>query len=158
MRVAILTVSDAGSRGEREDTAGAAVAEMVTAGGGEVVQRRTVPDEREQIAAALLEWCDSAIDLVLTTGGTGLAERDVTPEAVRSIAERDVPGIAEAMRADGMRHTPMAMLSRSVAATRGRTLIITLPGSERGARESLAAVVEVLPHAVQLLRGDTEHR
>jgi molybdenum cofactor synthesis domain-containing protein len=158
MRIALLTVSDKGSRGERADTSGDAIAEMVRGIGGEIVERETVPDERPQIAARILAWCDGgAIDLVLTTGGTGLAERDVTPEAVRDIADRDVPGIAEAMRAEGLRHTPRAMLSRSVAAVRARTLIVTLPGSEKGVRESLGAVLDVLPHAVELLRGATEH-
>jgi molybdenum cofactor synthesis domain-containing protein len=131
---------------------------MVEARGGEIVEYVVSPDERAVIADQLRAWCDGgAVDLVLTTGGTGLTRRDVTPEAVGDIAERTVPGIAEAMRAEGLRHTPKAMLSRSVAVTRGRTLIITLPGSERGARESLEAVIEVLPHAVELLRGVTEH-
>jgi molybdenum cofactor synthesis domain-containing protein len=159
MRVAILTVSDAGSRGERTDTSGEAVAGVVVGAGGEVVARAIVPDERAAIEATLIAWCDGGgIDLILTTGGTGLSARDVTPEAVRAIAGRDVPGIAEAMRAEGLRHTPRAMLSRSVAAVRGATLIVTLPGSEKGVRESLGAIIGVLPHAVELLRGVTEHR
>jgi len=158
MRVAILTISDAGSRGERIDTSGEAVAGAIVGAGGEVVARSIVPDERAAIEASLIAWCDGGgIDLILTTGGTGLSARDVTPEAVRAIAERDVPGIAEAMRAEGLRQTPRAMLSRSVAVVRGATLIITLPGSEKGARESLGAIIGVLPHAVELLRGVTEH-
>jgi molybdenum cofactor synthesis domain-containing protein len=158
MRAAILTVSDKGSRGERIDTSGDAVAEFVAGAGGEIVGRDVVPDERARISAKLREWCDSgSIDLIITTGGTGLAARDVTPEAVADIAERDVPGIAEAMRAEGLRHTPRAMLSRSVASVRDRTLILALPGSEKAVRESLGAVIGVLPHAVELLRGATEH-
>lgn len=158
MRVAILTVSDAGSRGERIDTSGETIAGAIVGAGGEVAARATVPDERDAIEAALIAWCDGGgIDLILTTGGTGLSARDVTPEAVRAVAGRDVPGIAEAMRAEGLRQTPRAMLSRSVAAVRGATLIVTLPGSEKGARESLGAIIGVLPHAVELLRGVTEH-
>jgi molybdenum cofactor synthesis domain-containing protein len=158
MRVAILTVSDLGSRGERPDTSGDAIAGLVAGKGGEVRERRVVPDEADQIAAAIIAWCDGGgIDVVLTTGGTGLARRDVTPDAVMGLSERVVPGIAEAMRAAGLAQTPMAMLSRSVAATRGETLIITLPGSEKGVRESLEAIIGVLPHAVQLLHGDTKH-
>lgn len=158
MRVAILTVSDKGSRGERADTSGDAIAELIAQADGEIVGRAIVADERDQIAAGLRAWCDGGgIDLIVTTGGTGIAARDVTPEATRDVAERDVPGIAEAMRAEGLRHTPRAMLSRSASVVRGTTLIINLPGSEKGVRESLAAVLDVLPHAVQLLRGDTEH-
>ncbi len=159
MRVGILTVSDAGSRGERVDTSGAAVRELMEGIGAEVARAAVVPDERERIASILREWCDGGgLDLVLTTGGTGLAARDVTPEATLDVAERLAPGIAEAMRAAGMRATPMAMLSRAVAVVRGSTLIVNLPGSEKGARESLGAILDVLPHAAQLLRGDTEHR
>ena len=158
MRVAILTVSDKGSRGERTDTSGDAIAEMVSRSGGEIVGRDIVPDELDQVTAQLRAWCDGGgIDVVLTTGGTGLAARDVTPEATRAAADRDVPGIAEAMRAEGLRHTPRAMLSRSAAVVRGATLIINLPGSEKGVRESLGAIIDVLPHAVELLRGATEH-
>ncbi|TAK72326.1 MAG: MogA/MoaB family molybdenum cofactor biosynthesis protein [Dehalococcoidia bacterium] len=159
MRVGILTMSDAGSRGERVDTSGAAIRELMESIGAEVARYAVVPDERDAIASTLREWCDGgAVDLVLTTGGTGLAARDVTPEATLDVAERLAPGIAEAMRAAGMRATSMAMLSRAVAVVRGSTLIVNLPGSEKGVRESLAAIIDVLPHAVQLLRGDTEHR
>jgi molybdenum cofactor synthesis domain-containing protein len=158
-RVGIITVSDSGSRGEREDTSGAAVRELVVGIGGEVTQYEVIPDDRHVIAAKLGEWADTGgLDLLVTTGGTGLAARDVTPEATMDVAERVAPGIAEAMRAEGMRHTSKAMLSRAVAAVRGRTLIINLPGSEKSVRESLGAVLDVLPHAVDLLRGDTEHR
>ena len=158
IRAGILTVSDAGSRGERQDTSGAAIRELLAAIGAEVAQYAIVPDEANRIAAALRDWCSPvSLDLILTTGGTGLAARDVTPEATLRVAERLVPGIAEAMRAEGMRHTPRAMLSRSVAAVLNRTLIINLPGSEKGVRESLGAVLDVLPHAVELLQGVTEH-
>lgn len=159
IRIGILTVSDAGSRGERTDTSGAAIRELIATLGGDVVRYEIVPDERDQIAAMLRAWCDSGdVELVLTTGGTGLSARDITPEATLDIAERMAPGIAEAMRAEGMRHTPKAMLSRAVAVVRGHTLVVNLPGSEKGVRESLAAILEVLPHAVDLLRGNTEHR
>jgi molybdopterin adenylyltransferase len=158
MRVAILTVSDAGSRGERVDTSGAAIRELMQGIGAEVASYAIVPDERDQIAARLRQWCDEGdVDLVLTTGGTGLAPRDVTPEATLDVAERLAPGISEAMRAAGMLSTPMAMLSRAVAVVRKSTLVVNLPGSEKGVRESLGAVIEVLPHAVQLLQGDTAH-
>ncbi|MEX2247165.1 MAG: MogA/MoaB family molybdenum cofactor biosynthesis protein [Dehalococcoidia bacterium] len=158
MRAAILTVSDAGSRGERTDTSGDAAAELLASIGAAVSRREIVPDERESIAGTLRAWADGGdVDLILTTGGTGLAARDVTPEATLEVAERVAPGIAEAMRAEGLRHTPRAMLSRAVAVVRGRALIINLPGSEKGVRESLGAVLGVLPHAVELLRGQTEH-
>lgn len=157
-RAGILTVSDLGSRGEREDTSGPAIRKMVVGIGGEIGHYEIVPDEREVIAATLSRWCDSGeVDLILTTGGTGLAARDITPEATLDVADRLVPGIAEAMRVAGNRYTPKAMLSRSVAAVRGRTLIVNLPGSEKGARESLGAVLDALPHGVELLRGHTEH-
>jgi molybdenum cofactor synthesis domain-containing protein len=159
VRAAILTVSDRGSRGEREDTSGAVIRQLLVGIGGEVAHYAIVPDERGLIAAKLIEWCDGGgVDLVLTTGGTGLAARDVTPEATMDVAERVAPGLAEAMRAAGMMNTPMAMLSRAVAVVRGHTLIVNLPGSEKGARESLEATLPVLSHAVDLLRGDTEHR
>lgn len=157
MRVGILTISDKGSRGERDDTSGDAVAELV-GGSGDVVRREIIPDERDQISSRLSVWADDGdVDLILTTGGTGLAARDVTPEATLDIADRIVPGIAEAMRSAGMQQTPKAMLSRAAAAVRKRTLIVNLPGSEKGVRENLAAVLDQLPHAVDLLRGNTEH-
>ena len=151
----MLTVSDKGARGERLDTAGPAVSEILLGTGAEVVATEVLADEREDIAERLRTWADSgAIDLVLTTGGTGLAPRDVTPEATLDVAERQVPGIAEVMRETGRKSTHLAAISRAVAVTRGRTLIINLPGSERGARESLQAILNLLPHAVELLQGD----
>lgn len=157
-RVGILTISDKGSRGERADTSGAAIREVIVGAGAEISRYEIVPDERTDIAATLREWCATGdVDVILTTGGTGLAARDVTPEATLDVAERIVPGITEAMRAEGLRHTPHAMLSRSFAVVRGRTLIVNLPGSEKGVRESLGVILGVLPHAVELLRGTTEH-
>jgi molybdenum cofactor synthesis domain-containing protein len=158
VRAAILTISDRASRGQREDTSAAAIREALASIGADIVTAAVVPDERAEISAKLREWSDGdEVDLVVTTGGTGLAARDVTPEATLDVVERVAPGIAEAMRSEGMRHTPRAMLSRAVAGVRGRTLILNLPGSERGVRESLGAVLDVLTHAVDLLRGDTEH-
>ena len=155
MRAAVLTVSDKGAIGSRVDTAGPAVADLVEGAGGEVILRAVVPDEREVIAAQLRAWVEMGeVDIVLTTGGTGLAPRDVTPEATLDVAERLVPGLAELMRETGRASTPMASLSRAVAVTRGRCLIVNLPGSERGARESLDAILGLLPHAIELLRGD----
>jgi molybdopterin adenylyltransferase len=155
IRAGVLTVSDKGARGERVDTAGPAVGELLRRFGVEVVETTIVPDVREEVAARLRLWADeSRLDLVLTTGGTGLSPRDLTPEATLDVAERHVPGIAEVMREAGRRSTHLAAISRAVAVTRGRTLIINLPGSERGARESLQAVLDLLPHAVELLRGD----
>jgi molybdenum cofactor synthesis domain-containing protein len=158
VNVGILTISDKGSRGERADTSGDALRGIIVGAGGEVVRYDVVPDEIDTIAARLQEWCDAGgLDVILTTGGTGLAARDITPEATLRVADRIVPGIAEAMRAEGLKHTPRAMLSRSVAVVRGATLIVNLPGSEKGVRESLGAIIDVLPHAVELLRGVTEH-
>ena len=165
MRVGILTVSDRSFRGEREDLGGPALRRAVCDGwelhareaqqGVEVAATAIVPDERAQIAARLVEWCDGEkLDLILTTGGTGFAPRDVTPEATLGVIERHAPGLAEAIRHESLRITPHAMLSRGVAGIRGRTLIVNLPGSPRGAVESLAVIMPVLPHAVELLRED----
>ncbi len=159
IRAGILTTSDRGSRGEREDTSALAIRELLATIGATVVRYEVVPDEREVISGRLCAWADSGeVDLILTTGGTGLGPRDVTPEATRDVLEREAPGIAEAMRAEGLRHTPMAMLSRATAGARRACLIINLPGSEKGARESLSAVLPALRHAIELLRGQTEHR
>ena len=158
-RAAILTVSDKGSRGERVDTAGPAVAALLRDAGHEVVDTAIVPDVRAAIGARLRTWADSrAADVVLTTGGTGLSPRDVTPEATLDVAERLVPGLAELMREEGRKTTHLSSLSRSVAVTRGRTLIVNLPGSEKGAVESLQAILELLPHAVELLKGEAGER
>jgi molybdenum cofactor synthesis domain-containing protein len=153
MKVGILTVSDKGARGEREDRSGPAIREMIEAAGGEVVRARIVPDEPDEIRAALVEWSDEGLDLVLTTGGTGFSPRDRTPEATKSVIDRETPGIPEAMRRAGLEKTPMAMLSRAAAGIRKRTLIVNLPGSEKAARESLEAIVPALSHGVDILRG-----
>ena len=152
---AVLTVSDLGSRGEREDTAGPAVRAMLEAAGFEVVEHALLPDEPEQIAAALVRWADEQrLALVVTAGGTGLAPRDRTPEATLRVIEQRVPGIEEVMRAASVAIVPTAMLSRAVAGVRGRTLIVNLPGSERAARENLEVVLRVLEHACASLAGD----
>ncbi|MSQ35668.1 MAG: MogA/MoaB family molybdenum cofactor biosynthesis protein [Dehalococcoidia bacterium] len=154
----VLTVSDAGSRGERLDTAGPAAAELLRGAGFTVVATQIVADEPDAIAALLREWADArALGVIVTAGGTGLAARDRTPEATASVLDFRVDGIAEAMRAAGRASTPLAMLSRALAGVRGRTLIVNLPGSERGARESLQAVLPALAHACALLQGRTAH-
>jgi molybdopterin adenylyltransferase len=157
-RVAILTVSDRSAGGTRADTSGEVVRNLILAGlPCDVVAYRVVADERPEIEAALREWADGrAVDLVLTTGGTGLAPRDVTPEATRAVIEREVPGIPEAMRAASLVVTPFAMLSRMVAGTRGRCLIINLPGSPKSVRENLSVVLPALKHGLDKLLGDPE--
>lgn len=153
-KVGVLTVSDKGSRGERDDESGKVVSELAATVGGQVGAYAVVPDEIAAIAATLRDWCDNRqFEVIITTGGTGFAPRDVTPEATLSVIERHAPGIAEAMRAAGAQHNPRAMLSRACAGIRGNSLIINLPGSPRGVRESLAAVLPVLPHAVEILSG-----
>ena len=152
----ILTVSTSGAQGQREDTSGQAIRELLEQQGYEVVRYEVVSDEKELIANRLSQWADSGdVDLIVTTGGTGLGHRDVTPEACLSVIEKEVPGLAEAMRANTLQFTPMAMLSRSVAGIRGHTLIITLPGSPKGVRECLDVVTPVLPHALELLKTET---
>jgi molybdenum cofactor synthesis domain-containing protein len=155
IRVAILTVSDGCAAGTREDVSGARLAQAVRELGWSVVESRVVPDEIPAILVALEDL--SGADVVLTTGGTGVAPRDVTPEATRQFSSREVPGLAELMRAEGRKSTKFAPLSRGTAVTRGRTLVINLPGSPRGALESLQAVSELVPHVVDLLHGRTEH-
>jgi molybdopterin adenylyltransferase len=153
MKVGILTVSDKGAKGEREDRSGPAIREMIEAAGGEVVRTAIVPDELDAIRGALIEWSEAGLDLVLTTGGTGFSPRDRTPEATKSVLEREAPGLPEAMRRAGLEKTPTAMLSRAVAGIRKGTLIVNLPGSEKGVRESLAAILPALPHGIEILKG-----
>jgi molybdopterin adenylyltransferase len=153
MKVGILTVSDKGARGEREDRSGPAIREMMEAAGAVIVRAKIVPDEQDEIRAALVAWSDEGVDLILTTGGTGFSPRDGTPEATKAVIERETPGIPEAMRRAGLDKTPTAMLSRAAAGIRKRTLIVNLPGSERAVRESLAAILPALPHGVEILKG-----
>jgi molybdenum cofactor synthesis domain-containing protein len=156
MRVAVLTVSDAGARGERADTSGDAAAEWAAWQGGTVVARAIVPDESVEIVRRLLAWCDDdTADLILTTGGTGLSARDVTPEATRAVIEREASGIADRLRVATSAEFPRAALSRGVCGTRHRTLIVNLPGSTSGVRDTLAAFVPIVRHAVDILRGAT---
>ncbi len=154
-RIGILTTSDKGAQGQRVDTSGDAIREMVTSLEAAVECYEVVPDDKATIAERLREWSDEqGLDLILTSGGTGLAPRDVTPEATLGVVDRLVPGMAELMRQEGLKHTPMAALGRAVAGVRGRTLIINLPGSERGVRQSLEALLPILPHALETLRGE----
>src|SRR5688500_8289168 len=159
MRIAVLTVSDAGARGEREDRSGEAVVAWASARGDTVVARDLVPDDTLRIAGRIATWCDEDVaDVVLTTGGTGLSLRDVTPEATRAVLEREAPGIAERIRVGCMESFPRAALSRGLAGVRHRTLIVNLPGSPGGVRDALAALESILSHGVDVLRGKvTDH-
>ena len=158
LKVAILTVSDAGSKGERVDTSGDVIADVADREGFEQVERAIVPDEKEQVSRKLVEWCDGGrVDVVLTTGGTGLGPRDVTPEATRAILDFEVPGIAEAMRTQTLKNTAMAMLSRSVSGVRSGCLVVNLPGSPKGVSECLDVAVPVLAHAVEMVKGWRGH-
>jgi len=156
MRVGILTVSDGCARGEREDRSGAAIAAWAAERGYEIAAREVVPDEAQRIVSVLESWSDTlSLDLVLSTGGTGMAPRDVTPEATRSVLEREAPGIAEAIRRRGVQATPYSALSRGVAGMRGATLVVNLPGSTGGVRDGLEVLAPLVEHAVRLARGET---
>jgi molybdenum cofactor synthesis domain-containing protein len=157
-RIAILTVSDGCAAGVREDRSGDAIANWAREEGHEVTTRAVVPDETHRIATQLMQWADSgAFTLILTTGGTGLGPRDVTPEATRAVIERDAPGLAEALRSTGLRQTPRAALSRGIVGTRGQSLIVNLPGSTKGVLDGLTTLAPLVEHIAALLRGDTEH-
>ena len=155
IRFGILTISDRSSRGEREDASGPALASFLQAENCPVVKQQVLPDDESAIRKALIEWVDNEkIDIILTTGGTGFAPRDVTPEATRAVIQREAPGLAEIMRAESLKKTKHAMLSRAIAGIRERTLIINLPGSPKGAVENLQTIFPILSHAVQLLQED----
>ena len=158
VRIGILTASDKGASGDRPDTSGDVIARAVAGAGHTVTVRAIVPDERQQIADTLRHWCDDALcEVIMTTGGTGLTPRDVTPEATRDVAERDVPGIPVALVASGLAKTPFAALTRGIAVTRGRTLIVNLPGSPKAVDEGMEVLLPLLDHIGGLLAGPVEH-
>ena len=157
MRFGILTLSDRSSRGERADSSGPALARHIEAENWTIAKQSILPDDESAIRDMLIEWADSGeMDVILTTGGTGFAPRDVTPEATRAVIDREAPGLAEAMRAASLKITPHAMLSRIVTGIRNKTLIVNLPGSPKGAVENLQVILPVLPHAIQLLHDDPQ--
>lgn len=154
IRVAILTLSDKGSKGEREDRSGPAIKEILKAIDADVCYYDVLPDEKDLIKEKLIDYTNK-VDLIITTGGTGLSPRDVTPEATREVIEREIPGIPEIMRIEGMKKTPRAMLSRAVAGIRRDTLIINLPGSPAAVKENLQVILDTIPHAIEKIKGDT---
>lgn len=155
IRAAIITLSDKGSSGERRDDSGPLISDMIASIGASVAHYEILPDDLERIKDALLRLADSGdIDLIITTGGTGVSSRDVTPEATLSILDRELPGMAEAMRAESLKKTPHAMISRAVAGIRKQTLIVNLPGSPKAVRENLAVILPALPHAIGKIKGD----
>jgi molybdopterin adenylyltransferase len=154
--VGILTISDKGSRRERHDKSGEAVREILSSADVRIIDYDIVPDEKELIVEKLVKWADDDnLDVVITTGGTGLTPRDVTPEATLAVVDKIAPGFAEAMRAESLKKTPHAMLSRAVAGTRGKCLIVNLPGSPKAVRECLDVILPALPHAVETLKGES---
>lgn len=155
IRTAVITLSDKGSRGEREDESGRVIREMVAGINAVVDQYELLPDEKDLIVAALKRLSSSGmIELIITTGGTGVGPRDVTPEATLAVIDRELPGVAEAMRAESLKKTPHAMISRAVAGIAGRTLIVNLPGSPRAVRENLGAILPAIPHIIEKMKGD----
>ena len=159
LNIAVLTISDKGSRGQRRDKSGEVMRGVLSQIESTITKYEVVPDERDKIAGKLIEWADGGgVDVILTTGGTGLARRDVTPEATLSVIDRSVPGFAEAMRARSLEKTPMAVLSRAVSGLRGECLIINLPGSPKAVQECLEVILPAIPHAVEIIKGEvTEH-
>ncbi len=154
-KVAILTISDRGSKGEREDLSGPLIQEMIKNLPAEVIHDEIIPDEKEIIIKALMKSADHLkADLILTTGGTGLSPRDVTPEATLKVIDKEVPGFSEAMRAESLKKTPHAMISRAISGVRGSTLIVNLPGSPKSVKENLSVILPALPHALSKLKGD----
>jgi len=154
-KAGIITVSDKGSQGKRQDLSGPAIAEMLAGAAIQIRKTLIIPDEVDQISEAIIQFADiEKLDLILTTGGTGVSPRDLTPDATRKVIDKDVPGMAEAMRYASMKITPHAMISRAVAGIRGRCLIINLPGSPKAARENLAVVLPALQHAIEKMKGD----
>lgn len=154
-KVAILTMSDKGSKGDREDTSGPLIEEMIKDLPAQVIRYEIIPDEKEQIIEALKSCADKLkVDLILTTGGTGLSPRDVTPDATREVIEKEVPGFSEAMRSESLKKTPHAMISRAVCGIRGSSLIVNLPGSPKSVKENLTVILPALPHALSKLKGD----
>lgn len=160
IKTAVLTMSDKGSRGERKDLSGPVIKEMMEAAGAEVIYEEIIPDDKDEIKEVLIFLADKhQVDLILTTGGTGFASRDITPEATLEVIEKEVPGIPEKMRADTITITPQAALSRARAGIRKETLIINFPGSPKAVRECLEAVIDIIPHGVSILKGEiTEHQ
>lgn len=156
LTAAVLTVSDSSARGERADISGPALVKSLEKNGFQVVATQVVPDDRTHIENALMQLAEKA-QLVVSTGGTGVAERDVTPEATRAVCERLVEGVVERMRSEGAKKTPLAALSRGVCGLRGKSMMLNVPGSPKGAVESLEAVIDILPHALKLLAGETQH-
>ena len=155
MKVGVITVSDRGYRGEREDASGAVIQEMVQGLEAEVAFNTVVPDEREEIKRVLIQGADEmGLDLIVTTGGTGVSPRDVTPDATREVIDQEIPGFAEAMRMEGLKKTPHAMISRALCGVRGRTLIVNLPGSPKAVEECLTLILPAIPHAIEVLRGE----
>jgi molybdopterin adenylyltransferase len=154
-KVVILTISDRGSKGEREDSSGPLIREMVKDLPAEVIYYKIIPDEKEKIIQALKQSVDQLkADLILTTGGTGLSPRDVTPDATWEVIEKEIPGFSEAMRAESLKKTPHAMISRAVTGIRGSSLIVNLPGSPKSVKENLSVILPALPHALSKLKGD----